>query len=323
MLVDDIKIRVAGGHGGRGSVAFERNKLALGPTGGSGGLGGSVFAEAVSDIGVLAQFRFEKQKKAENGENGQRQYRDGHTGKDIILKMPVGTVIHNLTTGFDQELVKIGEKVLVAKGGLGGKGNFLFRSSTNTSPKQFQSGLPGEEFELRLELKLIADIGLVGLPNAGKSSLLNELTNAKSKIANYQFTTLEPHLGAYYGLILADLPGLIEGASEGRGLGIKFLRHIERTKTIFHLISAESDDVARDYKIIRQELKNYNPELSKKEEFVFLNKTDLLDKTEIKNKLAELKKIKVKATPISVFDLDSLEEVKKVLNKLGKEKGVK
>lgn len=316
MLVDDITIRVAGGHGGRGAVAFERNKLALGPTGGSGGLGGSVFAEGVSDIGALAQFRFEKERKAGDGGMGQKQYRDGATGQDIILKLPVGTVIHNLSTGFEQELVKIGEKILVAKGGLGGKGNFLFRSSRNTSPRQFQPGLPGEEFELRLELKLIADVGLVGLPNAGKSSLLNELTNAKSKVANYQFTTLEPHLGAYHSLILADLPGLIEGASEGRGLGTKFLRHIERTRTIFHLISAESDDVVRDYRIIRQELEQYNSELGKKTEFVFLSKTDLIETKEVEQKVADLKKKKITAIPISVIDDKSLEKVKKILSRL-------
>lgn len=320
MLVDDITIRVAGGHGGRGAVSFERNKMALGPTGASGGLGGSVFAEGVSDIGALAQFRFEKERKAEDGGMGQKQYRDGATGKDIILKLPVGTVIHNLTTGFDQEVLKIGEKILVAKGGLGGKGNFLFRSSTNTSPRQFQPGLPGEEFEIRLELKLIADIGLVGLPNAGKSSLLNELTNAKSKVANYQFTTLEPHLGAYYGLILADLPGLIEGAAEGRGLGMKFLRHIERTKTIFHLISAESDDPVLDYKIIRQELGDYNAELLEKTEIVFLTKSDTVSEKELKQKIQSLTRKKIKATPISVLDDKSLEKVKKVFGKLIEEK---
>lgn len=311
MLVDDIKIRVAGGHGGRGAVAFQRNLLSLGPTGGSGGVGGSVYAEGVSDIGALAQFRFEKEKQAENGKNGKRQNNDGHGGKDILLKLPVGTVIHNLTTGFEQELLKIGEKILVAKGGRGGKGNFLFRSSTNTSPKQFQPGLPGEEFELRLELKLIADVGLVGLPNAGKSSLLNELTNAQSKVANYQFTTLEPHLGAYYGLILADLPGLIEGASAGKGLGIKFLRHVERTKTIFHLVSAESANPTEDYRVIRKELGEYNPALLEKPEYVFLTKTDLLKK---------LPKLTFSFIPISVYDLDSLNEVKKILDKLIKEK---
>lgn len=320
MLVDDIEIRVAGGHGGRGAVAFERNKLAQGPTGGSGGHGGSVYAEGVSDIGALAQFRFEKERRAENGENGKRQYNDGHRGKDIVLKLPVGTVIHNLTTGFDQEIVKIGEQVLVAKGGLGGKGNFLFRSSVNTSPREYQLGLPGENFKLRLELKLIADVGFVGLPNAGKSSLLNELTKAKSKVANYQFTTLEPHLGAYHELILADLPGLIEGASDGRGLGIKFLRHVERTKTIFHLISAESEDVVKDYKIIKKELSDYNQELLDKTEFVFITKTDLVEAKQVEKKLKELAKIKVKAQAISVYDLDSLEQVKNVLNKLAGEK---
>lgn len=320
MLVDDIKIRVSGGRGGRGAVAFERNKLALGPTGARGGNGGSVYMEGVSDIGALAQFRFEKEKQAEDGGPGQKQYRDGATGKDVVLLVPVGTVIHNLTTGFDQEITKIGERVLVAKGGLGGHGNFYFRSSRNTSPEQFQPGLAGEDFQLQLELKLIADVGFVGLPNVGKSSLLNELTNAKSKVANYQFTTLEPHLGAYYGLILADLPGLIEGAAEGRGLGLKFLRHVERTRHIFHFISAESDNPGQDYKVIRQELENYNPELLNKSETTFLTKTDLVSAKELEQKLKVLSKNKIKALPISVLDDESVKQVKKLLDKLIKEK---
>ena len=183
------------------------------------------------------------------------------------------------------EVLKIGERILAAKGGLGGKGNFHFRSSTNTSPKQFQEGLSGEYSTVRLELKLIADVGLIGLPNAGKSSLLNELTKAKSKVANYPFTTLEPNLGAYYELIIADVPGLIEGASVGKGLGIKFLRHIERTKILFHLISAESENPAKDYKIIKKELETHNKELAEKTEYVFLSKSDTLPQEEIKRKL--------------------------------------
>jgi GTP-binding protein len=320
MLVDDITIKIRGGHGGRGAVAFERNKLALGPTGAAGGHGGSVYFEGVSDIGALNQFRFEKERSAQDGEPGQRQYRDGRTGEDITLKIPVGTVIHNLTTGFDQEILQIGEKVLGAKGGLGGKGNFYFRSSRNTSPKQFQPGIPGEDYEVRLELKLIADVGLVGLPNAGKSSLINELTNAKSKVANYQFTTLEPHLGAYYGLILADLPGLIEGAAEGKGLGLKFLRHVERTRAIFHLISAESEDVLRDYEVIKKELGDYSPGMLEKNETVFLTKVDSVSPEQVEKQLKTLAKKKIKAIPISVLDDESLKQVKKILDKLVKEK---
>ena len=185
---------------------------------------------------------------------------------------------------------------------------------------QFQKGLPGESFRLRLELKLIADVGLLGLPNAGKSSLINELTRANSKVANYPFTTLEPSLGAYYELILADIPGIIEGASLGRGLGIKFLRHVERTKILFHLISAESENIARDYKVIRNELKTYAKALAEKQEYLFLTKTDLITPTELKKKLAIIKKINKNAVAISIHNWDSMEEVKKILNKIQDEK---
>ena len=276
MLIDDVKIKISAGSGGKGAVAFNTNMKSLGPTGVSGGKGGSIIAIGVSDIGALRQFRFKKEFAAENGQDGRGQFRDGRDGKDLVLKLPIGTVIHNLTNGVDIVILKIDEEIVIAKGGLGGRGNFHFRSPRNTSPKQSQSGLPGESFELRLELKLIADIGLIGLPNAGKSSMLNVLTNARSKVAHYPFTTLEPNLGAYYELILADIPGLIEGSSSGRGLGINFLRHIERTRIIFHFISAESTDLKNDYKIIRNELAEYNKTLLDKPEYLFLSKSDVL-----------------------------------------------
>ena len=316
MLIDDVTIRIAAGHGGKGAVAFNKNLMSLGPAGGSGGLGGSVWAVGVSDLSALGQFRYKKEFAAEDGAEGRSQFRDGHDGKDLIIKLPIGTVAHNLTTGEDIEITHTGSamRIPLAKGGKGGKGNFLFRSSRNTTPKQFQPGLPGESFEFRLELKFIADVGFVGLPNVGKSSLLNLLTNAQSKVANYAFTTLEPHLGAYYELILADIPGLIEGASKGKGLGVKFLRHIERTKTLFHLISAESDDVVCDYKIVRGELEAYDPTLAKKDEDVFLTKSDAVSPDILKKQLAALKKAGVKATAISLLDPASIESVRKVLN---------
>lgn len=320
MLIDDVIIKVKAGAGGTGAVAFDKNKMALGPAGGSGGDGGSVYMEGVSDLSKLNQFRFKKEIEAEDGGNGKPQFNDGARGNDLILKVPVGTVIHNLTTDDKKEIVKINERVLVAKGGHGGKGNFLFRSPKNTSPKRFQYGLPGESFEVRLELKLIADVGFVGLPNVGKSSLLNELTRAKSKVANYPFTTLEPNLGAYYDLILADIPGLIEGASSGKGLGIKFLRHIERTRTLFHFVSAESDDPEQDYKVIRRELDNYNQSLLKKPEYLFLSKTDLVGPEETKNKLKALAKVHPSPIPISIYDKESIQSVKNLLNKIIKEK---
>src|SRR3989338_9105171 len=311
MLIDEITIKISAGNGGKGAVAFNKNLKSMGPVGGSGGGGGNIYAVGVSDLGALGQFRFKKELTAESGMDGRGQFRDGNAGKDLILKLPVGTIIHNPAACKDIEIEKIGARILLAKGGLGGRGNFHFRSSTNTSPKEFQPGILGESFELRLELKLIADVGFVGLPNAGKSSLLNALTKARSKVANYPFTTLEPSLGAYYELILADIPGLIEGASEGKGLGIKFLRHIERTKVLFHLISAESERPAKDYKIIKKELETYNAELSKKTEYVFLSKSDMVSAEEIKKKIAALKKINKNVFPISVYDWDSLEKVKK------------
>lgn len=320
MLIDDVSIKIIAGHGGKGAVAFNKNLMSLGPAGGTGGKGGSVYIETVSDLSALNQFRYKKEFAAENGKDGGHQFKDGNDGKDLILKAPIGTVIHNLTTGTDIETNKIGERLLLAKGGNGGKGNFHFRSSKNTSPTQFQSGLPGEEFKFRMELKLIADIGLVGLPNAGKTSLLNELTNSKSKVGNYPFTTLEPNLGVYYELILADIPGLIEGSSAGKGLGIKFLRHIERTRIIFHLISSESENPDKDYKIIRKELGTYNKKLIEKQEYIFLTKTDLFDKKTIDSKVKKLKKISSKIIPISINDSQDIDKVKKILNIIKSEK---
>jgi GTP-binding protein len=206
--------------------------------------------------------------------------------------------------------------VLLARGGGGGRGNFHFRSARNTSPRQFEKGTHGEKFDLKLELKLIADIGFVGLPNAGKSSLLNELTNAKSRVANYPFTTLEPSLGVYYELILADIPGLIEGSSAGRGLGIKFLRHIERTGILFHFISAESQHPKADYETIHKELAIYSAALGQKPEYLFLTKSDLLSPAELKEKLAILKRIDSKVIAISIYDDASIEKVKNILNRI-------
>ncbi|MBI2463029.1 MAG: GTPase ObgE [Candidatus Spechtbacteria bacterium] len=314
MLIDDVTIKVGAGNGGRGAVAFNKNLMSLGPVGGNGGDGGSIYLEGVSDLSALDQFRYKKDIKAENGVAGQGQFTNGRDASDIILKVPVGTVVHNLETGEDIEILKIGQKICIAKGGKGGRGNFHFRSSTNISPTQFQKGLPGDALNARLELKLIADVGLIGLPNAGKSSLLNEFTKANSKVANYPFTTLEPSLGVYYDLILADIPGLIEGASGGKGLGIKFLRHIERTKILFHLISAESENPVEDYNVIKNELKTYNEELIQKLEYIFLSKSDLIPEKDAKKKVAALKKINKNVFAISIHDWDSMEKVKKILN---------
>lgn len=321
MLIDDVTIEIKGGAGGRGAVAFDKNKLAIGPSGGRGGNGGSIYAEGVADLGALNHFRYKKKIEAEKGGEGRSQFRDGTTGKDSVIEVPVGTVIYNLTNSSRDEITKIGERILLARGGSGGKGNFHFRSPRNTSPKEFQPGTPGEHFTLRLELKMIADVGLIGLPNVGKSSWLNTLTNAKSKVANYQFTTLEPHLGVYYELILADIPGLIEGAHEGKGLGIKFLRHIERTRVLFHFISAESDNPKKDYDTIRKELSKYNPALAEKDEYVFLSKKDIPPEKETILKAKKLsEKIKKTVLPVSVIDDKDIKEMQRILNGIKDEK---
>ena len=316
MLIDDVTVRLTAGAGGRGAVAFQKVRLAQGPTGGDGGDGGSIYLEGVSDIGALSWYTSNRAIHAEDGKNGRGQFLDGRDGEDLILKVPTGTKIINEESGFVREITQVGERILVAGGGVGGRGNFKFRSGTNTSPKESEVGTAGDTGVFKLELRLIADVGLIGLPNAGKSSLLNELTAARSRVANYAFTTLEPHLGAYYELILADIPGLIEGASKGKGLGVKFLRHIERTRTLLHLISTESDDVARDYEIVRNELKEYNATLAAKEEFVLLTKTDATLPVELRKQVTALEKIGLKPIPISVLDTDSLQNLKELLNKL-------
>lgn len=320
MIIDDVNILVIAGQGGNGLAVFSGTKMSQGPTGGNGGNGGSVFIEGVSDLGALKQFRFKKENKADNGQNGKSQLNDGYNAEDLILLVPVGTVAHILEIRKDIEINKIGQRELIAKGGKGGKGNYLFRSSTNTSPMQFEQGQSGQSFEVRLELKMIADVGFIGLPNVGKSSLLNELTNAKSKVANYSFTTLEPNLGVYYDLILADIPGLIEGASEGKGLGTKFLRHIERTKTLFHFVSAESTDPIVDYNTVRTELGSYNKELLEKPEFIFISKSDAVDKDVLKRIKEMFKEINKDVLLISIIDEESLKDVKEILNKLILEK---
>ena len=318
MLIDSVTITAKAGKGGKGAVTFSKVLMTLGPTGGSGGHGGNVYCEAVPDLGALRQFRSKKVFSAEDGRDGRQAFRDGHDGNDLVLLVPRGTVVHNLTTKIDQELSIVGERVLVAQGGKGGKGNFLYRSSTNMSPTQSQPGLPGDECSLHLELKLIADIGLVGLPNVGKSSFLNVVTNAQSPVADYHFTTLEPHLGSYYGLIIADLPGLIEGASSGKGLGIKFLRHIERTRIIFHFIDAGTENPLRDYEIIRGELDAYNPLLSQKQEYIFITKIDTVDEKHCKEIMRTLKKqIRNKEIfELSINDQQKMTAAKKILNQI-------
>ncbi len=324
MLIDDVKIQVKAGDGGNGAVAFNKNMMELGPTGARGGNGGSIFGIGVSELDALNPFRYIKEISAEDGKDGRGQFIDGSAAEDVFIKLPIGTVIHNLDNGTVEEITRVAEKVLIAKGGIGGRGNFHFRSSTNTSPKESEEGKPGEMFNLRLELKMIADIGLVGLPNAGKSSFINEFTNSKSKIANYPFTTLEPHLGTFEQLILADIPGIIEGASNNKGLGIKFLKHVERTKIIFHLISCENKNILTNYKIIRKELESYSKIFKDKKEYILLSKTDLIDKATLAKFVEKLKTKNKNVYCFSIYDWDSAEKIKKLLSKLSnqKEKGL-
>lgn len=319
MIVDEVKIKAIAGKGGKGLAVFSKIRKTLGPTGGSGGSGGSVFIEGIGDLSALRQFRFRKEHRADDGENGRPALKDGQDAKDLILRVPVGTVCH-INRKKSIEITKIGQKELIAKGGRGGRGNFLFRSATNTSPREFEEGRPGEAVDVEFELKLIADVGLIGLPNVGKSSLLNELTNAKSKVANYRFTTLEPNLGAYYDLILADIPGLIDGASTGKGLGDKFLRHIERTKVLFHLVSADSPDPLNDYRTIRQELNAYKTSLLEKTEYIFISKKDAINKDVEDEIKSSFKKLKKDVVFISIIEPETLEMVKKLLNKIAEEK---
>ncbi len=320
MLIDDVNVHIIAGKGGDGVVAFNKNMMELGPTGGSGGKGGSVYLEGVSDIGALKKFRFKKEFKADDGKDGASQFRDGADGKDLILKAPVGTVAHNLDRQEAVEVKKIGERVFLAEGGKGGRGNFHFRSSTNTTPKDFETGLLGEEYNFRFELKLIADIGFIGLPNVGKSSLLNELTNAGCKVANYPFTTLEPNLGVYFDLIIADIPGLIEGASAGKGLGVKFLRHVERTRVLFHFVAADSDNPEKDYEVVREELKKHSEALCNKPEYIIISRSDNVSKESLLKIEERLEKKGKDILPLSILSEEEMSSVRKLLNKIIKTK---
>lgn len=318
MLIDDVTIEVAAGKGGDGVVRFTRTMMNEGPTGGNGGRGGSVVLLGVPDLGALRPFRSVKKVRAENGGAGEQNMRTGADGADKIVPVPVGTVAHDLTNGRDYDILFPGQKAVVARGGNGGFGNFHFRSSRNTTPERANPGLLGETVKLRLELKMIADIGLIGYPNVGKSSLLNALTSASSKVGNYRFTTLEPNLGVYFNTILADIPGLIEGASEGKGLGHKFLKHIERTRVLFHLVAADSKAPVTDYTNIRRELKKYNPELLKKPEWILVSRADERTSKEVDKLVKALSKKNPKTIAFSILDDERLAEVRKIITEIAR-----
>jgi GTPase len=307
MFVDELTLHLAAGRGGNGVVRWlhEKGKDHGGPSGGNGGKGGDIYAQAVRDIGILSSYRNVKEFNAGRGEDGAKNNMQGGEGEDIYIKVPVGSRITNLTTGYSSELLKDGETLLLLKGGRGGLGNAHFKSSTNIRPQESTEGEEGDEADFTIELLMVVDVGLIGLPNAGKSSLLNALTSARSKVGDFPFTTLEPSLGDLYGLVIADIPGLIEGAAEGRGLGHKFLRHIERTKMLVHCISSEIEDVAETYEIVRKELGLYNKDILKKPEILLLTKVDLIDKKDMDKKIKALKQLSPNVLAISILD-DSL-----------------
>lgn len=303
MLVDEIVLEGRAGRGGNGTVGWIREHARPwgGPGGGDGGRGGDIYLKGVRDIGRLYKYKHSPVFKAKNGEVGGGWNKAGHDGEDCIIELPIGSFVRVEATEktydiFDETPIKI------LSGGRGGLGNTNFKSSTNRSPEESTPGREGESSRLYVELRLIADAGLIGLPNAGKSSLLNALTNAKAKIGNYQFTTLEPNLGALYGFVLADIPGLIEGASEGKGLGDKFLKHIERTRLLLHCISLENENISETRKIILNELEAFNPSLLEKQEVIILTKTDMVDEKTVKSQERIAKKWGKPVITVSVLD---------------------
>jgi len=276
MLTTQINIALVAGNGGNGKVSFYKSRR--GPDGGNGGRGGSIYISATSDIYALSNVAKNTQIKAENGQDGMKNKKNGKDAPDLEIKLPMGCVIADMDSQETFEITNRNDHFLLCKGGWGGKGNWEYRSSTNTTPLYAQKGFDGQQRNLDINLKLIADFGLIGFPNAGKSSLLKELTSASPKIGSYPFTTLEPNLGELNGKIIADIPGLIEGASKGKGLGFNFLKHIERVALLFHCVSCELDDPVSNYLTIRDELQTYSRKLSDKEEIILLTKTDLKSK---------------------------------------------
>lgn len=334
-FIDEINIYAEAGRGGDGVVRWRQEKFIPkgGPAGGDGGRGGDFFVIAVRDLNILSKYKAKKEFIAGRGEDGGNKSLHGANGEDFVLELPIGSIVKNTETEEEWQLLEEGQKVMLLRGGYGGFGNEHFKSSTNTTPQEWKPGQDGEKGNFKIELEIFADIGLVGLPNAGKSSLLNSMTNAEAKIGDYAFTTLDPNLGDFYGHIIADIPGIIEGASEGKGLGVKFLKHVKRTKMLAHLVSFENlskgtTGMMKTYKEIRKELERYDKKnklgedgLSKKEEIIILTKTDVIeDQKVINKKVADFKKLGEKVFVLSLYDDKSIKKLKDELVKILKKK---
>jgi GTP-binding protein len=309
MLIDEVEIKVKAGNGGPGSVSFKRNGQTArgGPDGGNGGNGGDIYFQGVDDITALRQFQFKKLITAEEGIPGKKNNLYGKNADEKTVKVPLGTIVLDLNSNQSFEITNVEDKVLVAKGGVGGRGNNEFKSATVQAPRYAEPGTPGEERSFKLSLAIIADSGLIGLPNAGKSSILTAITNATPRIGDYPFTTLEPNLGVMGNMVIADIPGLIEGASEGKGLGFRFLKHIQRTKFIVHCISLENDDLLKTYNIVNEELEKFDPNLPSKTRLILLTKKDLFTPEEIKNKAKSIEKLEIEFFPFSILDTNDIQ----------------
>ena len=334
-FIDEMIISAEAGRGGDGVVRWRQEKFVPkgGPAGGDAGRGGNFYVSAVRDVHILSKYKAKKSFSAGRGEDGGKKSLHGKNGEDFILELPIGSIVTNLETDESWQLTEEGQKVLILKGGYGGFGNEHFKSSINTTPQESREGQEGEKGNFKIELELFADIGLIGLPNAGKTSLLNSLTNAQAKVADYAFTTLDPNLGDFYGYIIADIPGIIEGASEGKGLGIKFLRHIKRTKMLAHLISFENlskgtTGMIKAYKEIREELEQYDKKLnlgdeglSSKKEIIILTKSDVVEDPKIiDKKIKEFEKISKNIFVLSLFDDKMVKKFSDELTKILKKK---
>lgn len=312
MFTDEIEIDLKAGDGGAGKVSFFPGKHS-GPDGGNGGQGGDLLVRASSSITNLNNFAGKHLISAPDGAQGGSRNMAGASGVDLIINFPIGTFFIDMENKEEIELTKEGENILFCTGGKGGKGNAEFKSSSNTAPMYAQKGLKGQMRHFKILLRMIADFGLIGLPNAGKSSLLNELTNAKADVASYPFTTLQPNLGVLRKRVIADIPGLIEGASDGKGLGIKFLKHIEKVRLLLHCISSESENVVADYKTVIKELKKYNPMLLDKPQIILLTKSDLVTAKDLVKKARKLRQFQDTVIPVSIHDWEALEKLKQIL----------